>query len=77
MASKRVPMQVSPEFVMRMKKLQEKIMRKHGKNISVRELTKKIATTKDFDNLENSIINEKQDLKKQSFTINFDTRFRL
>lgn len=57
MANKtRVPMQVSPNFEKRIKGLQEKIMKKQGKNISLRELTEKISKAKDFDKLEEAIL---------------------
>lgn len=53
----REPMQVSPEFKERIKKLQSEIMRKQGKNISLRDLTKEIAQTPNFDDLEKAILN--------------------
>lgn len=71
MASKsRVPMQVSPEFEKRIKDLQRKIMQKHGKNMSLRDLTEKVVKSTDFDALEKAILNVDQiDIK-----INFDRR---
>ena len=58
MASKsRVPMQVAPEFEIRIKNLQEKIMRNSGMKISLRDLTEKISKVPDFENLEKAILN--------------------
>lgn len=71
MANKsRVPMQVSPVFEKKIKQLQEKIMKKQGKNISLRDLTERISIAEDFEKLENSILrNSVIDLK-----INLDIR---
>jgi len=67
----RVPMQVSPKFENRIKKLQEDIMKKQGKNVSLRDLTEiaKIPTVDDF---------EKEILNKDvmNIKINFDKRGR-
>ena len=67
----RVPMQVSPKFENRIKKLQEGIMKKQGKNVSLRDLTEiaKIPTVDDF---------EKEILNKDvmNIKINFDKRGR-
>lgn len=58
MANKsRVPMQVSPEFELRIKKLQSMIMKQEGKNISLRDLTEKVCKDPNFDQLEKSILN--------------------
>jgi len=56
MVKSRVPMQVSVEFEKRLKQLQERIMRTEGKNISLRELTKKISRSMDFDTMERSLV---------------------
>ena len=73
MASKpRTPMQVAPEFEKRIKDLQKKIMIKHGKNMSLRDLTEKVAKSTDFDQLERAILSvDRIDIK-----INLDRRKR-
>jgi len=53
---KRVPMQVAPEFEIRIKNLQKAIMMKKGKVISLRELTKEISINSDFDALEKKLL---------------------
>ena len=71
MANKpRVPMQVSPAFEQRIKKLQEQIMRKQGKKVSLRDLTEKIAKATDFEDFEQSILNA----SNVDFRINLDRR---
>lgn len=66
----RVPMQVSPAFENRIKKLQSDIMRKIGKKESLRDLTERVVRTASFDQVEKAILNsEHMDLK-----INFDRR---
>jgi hypothetical protein len=67
---KRVPMQVSPDFENRIKKIQKEIMQKHGMNISMREITEKIAKTPDFENLEKFILG----IDRIDININFDRR---
>ncbi len=57
MVKRRVPMQVSPEFEMRLKRLQMEIMKKDGKNISLRDLTERIIKSVDFEDLEKKLIN--------------------
>ena len=52
----RVPMQVSPEFEIRIKKLQIAIMKSQGKNVSLRDLTEKVSKDPNFDDLEKSKI---------------------
>lgn len=59
----RVPMQVSPEFEARLKKLQMEIRKKDGQNISLRDLTEKIIKTVNFEDLEKTILNSSFDLK--------------
>jgi len=49
-------MQVSPEFEMRIKKLQSLIMKSQGKNVSLRDLTEKVCKDPTFDDLEKSIL---------------------
>jgi len=64
MSKSRIPMQVSPEFEIKLKKLQENIMRSEGKMVSLRDLTEKITRSMDFDKLENDILtNPKNDIK--------------
>lgn len=66
----RVPMQVAPEFEVRIKSLQKKIMMKQGKNVSLRDLTERLIKTPDFENLEKALLNSgKMDLK-----LNLDVR---
>lgn len=52
----RVPMQVAPEFENRIKKLQSEIMRRQGKNVSLRDITEKVAKVPTFDELEKAIL---------------------
>lgn len=66
----RVPMQVSPEFEMRIKKLQSEIMRKQGKNVSLRDLTEKITKVPSFAELEKAILN----VGVNEIKINLDSR---
>jgi len=66
----RIPMQVAPEFEKRIKGLQKAIMIKHGKNISLRDLTEKISKTPSFDDLEKSLLN----IGIADFKINLDRR---
>jgi len=49
-------MQVSPEFEFRIKKLQSEIMKKQGKNVSLRDLTEKIIKIPSFADLEKEIL---------------------
>lgn len=66
----RVPFHVSPEFEKRMKELQKKIRQKSGSNISLRELTDRIAKSSDLDHIENKILGE----NVFDFKINFDSK---
>jgi len=66
----RVPMQVSPEFEIRIKKLQIAIMKSQGKNVSLRDLTEKVSKDPNFDDLEKSILK----IADLDFKINFDSR---
>lgn len=56
MATKRVPMQVAPEFEIRIKNLQKAIMRKQGINLSIRAITREISINPDFDALEKKLL---------------------
>ena len=53
----RVPMQVSPLFELRIKKLQKEIMKAQGEKVSMRDLTEKVVKSASFDDLEKSILN--------------------
>lgn len=64
-------MQVSPEFELKLKKLQEQIRRNDGKNISLRDLTERIIKSVNFQDIENTILNNSFDIK-----INMDRRRR-
>ena len=65
----RVPMQVSPSFETRMKKLQENIMRKHGRKESLRDLTETIVKNPTFTQLEEAILKANK--------INFEIKIKL
>ena len=56
MSKSRVPMQVSPNFEQRIKKLQSDIMKRDGKNISLRDITEKIIKVADFNRVEKAIL---------------------
>lgn len=49
-------MQVDPDFETRIKNLQRAIMIKQGKNLSLREITGKVARMPNFDELEKEIL---------------------
>lgn len=66
----RVPMQVSPEFELRIKKLQSEIMKQEGKVVSLRDLTEKLSKDPNFDEMEKSILN----ITNIGFKLNFDRR---
>ena len=74
MANKsRVPMQVAPEFNNRMKHLQEEIMKKKGKVVSIRDLTQQIIGVSAFENIEKDILNL-TGLSNIDINIKFDRR---
>jgi len=57
MANKtRVPMQVDPDFEIRIKNLQKAIRIKQGENWSLREITGKVARLPNFDDLEKELL---------------------
>ena len=60
---RRDPMQVDPEFRERMKALKRKIESVEGKDISIRELTKRIAKSGGIEELETKLINIKLKIK--------------
>lgn len=53
---KRVPMQVAPEFETRIKDLQKAIMKKQGEKVSMRDLTKEVSISTDFEALERKLL---------------------
>ena len=53
---KRVPMQVAPEFEIRIKELQKSIMQKQGEKVSMRDLTKEVSINIDFETLEKKLL---------------------
>ncbi len=66
----RVPMQVAPEFDIKIKELQKQIMKTQGESISLRDITEKISRSPNFNNLEKDILRvANTDLK-----INLDRR---
>jgi len=65
-------MQVSYEFECRIKKLQKEIMKKEGKHVSMREITKKVVALPNFDDLEKQILN----VGEIELKINLDRRKR-
>jgi len=68
--TKRVPLQVSPEFRIKMQKLKGKVLASGKNDISIRELTERIAKDGIFEDIERKILNSSEvDLK-----INFDRR---
>lgn len=67
----RVPMQVSPKFELKLKKLQEEIMKKQGKNISLRDLTE-VTKVPSIDEFEKEILNQ----DAFNIRISFDRRKR-
>lgn len=71
MGKSRVPLQVAPEFEQRLKKLQEEIMKKNGKNISLRDLTENIAKAINFTDVEKNLLNN---INKLDIKITMDRR---
>lgn len=71
MGKSRVPLQVAPEFEQRLKKLQEEIMKKNGKNISLRDLTENIAKAINFTEVEQNLLNN---INKLDIKITMDRR---
>lgn len=67
----RSPMQVDERFRMRMKKLQEDIMRKKGKFESFPKITGEMCKMPEFDMIEKRLLGEVQQLE---FKINFDRK---
>lgn len=67
---KRVPMQVAPEFEIRIKNLQKSIMKKQGEKVSMRDLTKEISISTDFEALERKLLG----IGKEDLKLNLDKR---
>lgn len=68
MSKSRVPLQVSPKFMQKLKEIQKKIMMK-GQQISLRDLTEDIANLPVLNEIENKLI--KKDI---NIGIKFDRR---
>ena len=49
-------MQVAPEFETRIKDLQKAIMKKQGEKVSMRDLTKEVSISTDFEALERKLL---------------------
>jgi len=69
---KRVPMQVAPEFEIRIKDLQKTIMQKQGEKISIRDLTKEVSINIDFEALERRLLG----VGSKDIKLNLDRRKR-
>lgn len=69
---KRVPMQVAPEFEIRIKDLQKAIMKKQGEKISMRDLTKEVSINTDFEALEKKLLG----IGEKDLKLNLDRRTR-
>lgn len=65
-------MQVAPEFETRIKDLQIIIMKKQGRKVSIRELTKEVTVNTDFDALEKRLLG----IGKGDIKLNLDRRKR-
>jgi hypothetical protein len=69
MAKRRVPLQVSPDFELKLKNLQRNIMMKQGCKKSLRDLTEEIIRNPLFEDIENKM------LQNPSFDINLKLKF--
>jgi len=69
----RSPMQVDDNFRLRMKKIQEEIMKKKGKFESIPKITKAVIDTPEWQIIEKKLLGE---VNKIEFKINFDRRIR-
>lgn len=70
--SNRTPLQVSPQFLDKLKELQRKIRMNTGDEKSLRELTDHIASSKIFEDIEKMISN-KRDVR-MDIKVRFDRR---
>lgn len=68
---KRDPLQVAPEFRIKIIQLQKKMEIKENKSISIRELTSMIANSKAIDQLEKMMLKK---AKAGDIKLNFDRR---
>ena len=69
--SKRDPLQVAPQFRIRIIQLQKKMELKENKKISIRELTGMIANSKVIDDIEKMMLKK---VKVGDINLNFDRR---
>ena len=69
----RSPMQVDNEFRLKMKKIQEMIMKKRGQFESIPNITKKIVRMPEWNIIESRLLS---DLKQLEIKINFDRSFK-
>jgi hypothetical protein len=67
----RSPMQVDDNFRQRIKKIQEKIMKKKGKFTSIPKITGQVIKMPEWEMLEKKLMG---DVKQVEFRINFDRR---
>jgi hypothetical protein len=71
MTAKRRPLQVSDNFLVKLKGLQIKIRMKTGNEKSLRELTNELALSSAFEEIENNILKE---TKKDELKLKMDRR---
>ena len=69
--TKRDPLQVSPQFRIKIMQLKRNIEKKENKNISIRELTERIANLNLIEDIEKKILTK---IKVGDIKINFDGR---
>lgn len=67
----RSPMQVDDGFRIRIKKIQEEIMRKQGKFKSIPDITNEMSKMPELDMIEQKILGN---VKQVEFKLNFDRR---
>jgi len=67
----RSPMQVDDEFRKRIKKIQEEIMKKQGKFMSIPKITNNITKMPELDIIEQKLLGNVQQI---NFKLNFDGR---
>lgn len=69
----RSPMQVDDTFRIRLKKIQENIMKKKGKFESIPKITKEVVKTPEWEMIEKRLL---ENLKQMEIKINFDRRLK-
>lgn len=69
----RSPMQVDDNFRMRIKKIQELIMRKQGKFKSIPSITNEMSKMPELDMIEQKLLGDVQQIE---FSLKFDKRVR-